>query len=327
MDCNKRFGWDDYLQHTSCVTEAERYQGALYVAKENKGEKKQQDWLGNVAAKLHGMSNGDKQLKSYMERLMAYDNVPRKRTKFINFAKNSLNLKADRDNVAERLWDLIGAKAEEPEAPVSPGAAAAASGQPQSTPHAMASAASTVNSATDVAKVEVNAGNEAVITAKAEEKAAKKAAKAAKKAAKAKATEEANASGESLAEVSAASSMALDAKAEAKAAKKRKRDAEVTADEEPPKLGHGGKRVKGQPQPHIDTLTKPIKWKKIINKELEDAGGKLSLKKLRKACVSEARAHPSHRGRDKEGLESEFDTVLSTFDKYAVADGAVTFAK
>ena len=52
MDCNKRFGGDEYLAHTSCVTEAERYQGALYVAKENKGDKKQQDWLGNVQAKL-----------------------------------------------------------------------------------------------------------------------------------------------------------------------------------------------------------------------------------------------------------------------------------
>ena len=52
MDCNKRFGWDDYLTHTTCVSEAERYQGALYVHKENKGEKKQASWLDAVQSKL-----------------------------------------------------------------------------------------------------------------------------------------------------------------------------------------------------------------------------------------------------------------------------------
>ena len=45
MDCNKRFGWDEYKNHTSCVSEAERYQGNLYVHKDNKGEVKQKSWL------------------------------------------------------------------------------------------------------------------------------------------------------------------------------------------------------------------------------------------------------------------------------------------
>ena len=74
--------------HTQCVSEAERYQGALYVAKENKGDKKQQDWLGNVQAKLDPSwfcFFG----KPYFDRLMAYDNIPRKKAKFVNFAKNA----------------------------------------------------------------------------------------------------------------------------------------------------------------------------------------------------------------------------------------------
>ena len=49
-------------------------------------------------------------MRPYMERLLAYDNIPRKRAKFINFAKNSLNLKADREGIAEKLWDVIGAQ-------------------------------------------------------------------------------------------------------------------------------------------------------------------------------------------------------------------------
>eukprot|EP00966_Prymnesium_polylepis_P277497 6411575-Prymnesium_polylepis.1 len=44
----------------------------------------------------------------YMQTLLKYDNIPRKKAKFVNFAKNSLNLKADREGIAEKLWDVIG---------------------------------------------------------------------------------------------------------------------------------------------------------------------------------------------------------------------------
>ena len=108
MDCNKRFEGDEYLSHTTCVSEAERYQGALYVHKDNKGEVKQQAWMSSVQKRLDE-ADGSAKLRPFMERLLAYDNVPRKRTKFINFAKNSLNLKQDRDGIAEKLWEVIGA--------------------------------------------------------------------------------------------------------------------------------------------------------------------------------------------------------------------------
>lgn len=52
MDCNKRFEGEAYKEHTTCVTEAERYQGHLYVPKDNKGEVKQQAWLDIMQAKL-----------------------------------------------------------------------------------------------------------------------------------------------------------------------------------------------------------------------------------------------------------------------------------
>ena len=58
--------WDEYATHTKCVSEAERYQGHLYQAKENKGEKKQADWLGAVHAKLQA-GGEDKQLNGYIE--------------------------------------------------------------------------------------------------------------------------------------------------------------------------------------------------------------------------------------------------------------------
>jgi cell growth-regulating nucleolar protein len=47
IDCGKDFPGDSYVSHTSCISEAEKYQGKLYKGKEkgNKGERKQQEWL------------------------------------------------------------------------------------------------------------------------------------------------------------------------------------------------------------------------------------------------------------------------------------------
>lgn len=48
IDCGKDFVGDAYQQHTSCVTEAEKYQGKLFKesdrGKPSKGEQRQQDW-------------------------------------------------------------------------------------------------------------------------------------------------------------------------------------------------------------------------------------------------------------------------------------------
>ena len=47
IDCGKDFHGDAYAEHTSCISEAEKYQGKLYKPKEkaNKGEAKQQEWI------------------------------------------------------------------------------------------------------------------------------------------------------------------------------------------------------------------------------------------------------------------------------------------
>lgn len=50
------------MAHTSCVSEAERYQGHLYVHKDNKGEVKQQAWLENVQSKLDSAGGGGERL-------------------------------------------------------------------------------------------------------------------------------------------------------------------------------------------------------------------------------------------------------------------------
>ena len=60
--------------------------------------------------------------------------------------------------------------------------------------------------------------------------------------------------------------------------------------------GAGEKRAKVEAA-EAELSGKPIKWKKLISKELQSCGGKMNLKELRKAVVAEARAHPSHTGR------------------------------
>lgn len=332
LDCNKKFGWDEYATHTKCVSEAERYQGHLYQAKENKGEKKQADWLGAVHAKLQA-GGGDKRLNGYIERLLQYDNVPRKKAKFVNFAKNSLNLKADREGIAEKLWDLVapdtaGAAQGTPAAPTPPAPSSASATTPAAAQadrrgSQLPSMPNSTNvgslmSGAPAKKTEARAPAEsdddedeqktAKAKAKAEAKAAKKAAKAEK--------EDAKPGGKSDDGDKKSKKRTLEGRTDG-----------VSASTNEPKLGHGGKRLKGQPQPPIDTATKPIKWKKIIQKELKSEGGSMTLKNLKKACVAEARAHPSHTGRDKEQIKQEFDEVLPTFHKFKVHNNVVSFAE
>ena len=48
MDCGKDFYGEEYAEHTSCISEAEKYQGALFKGEKGggtKGEKKQQQWI------------------------------------------------------------------------------------------------------------------------------------------------------------------------------------------------------------------------------------------------------------------------------------------
>merc|ERR1712126_126756 len=105
LDCGVDFPGDSYLKHTSCVTEAEKYQGHLYQAKdkENKGETKQKEWLKNV----HGTSGqtADPRLRSLLKKLSAYSNIPRKKKKFDNFCKNSVNVYDAK--TLDQLWDLF----------------------------------------------------------------------------------------------------------------------------------------------------------------------------------------------------------------------------
>ena len=94
---------DEYSKHTSCITEAERYEKTVW-----KGAKKkrnpQQEWMDIV---VHCSSNPPAHLRSYMTTMSELDNIPRNEKKFVNFASNSLHLRGNNTKVVEEIWNLL----------------------------------------------------------------------------------------------------------------------------------------------------------------------------------------------------------------------------
>jgi len=105
IDCGTDFPGDSYAKHTSCITEAEKYQGHLYQAKdkENKGDAKQKEWL----KKIQSLDHKDPRIKSLLAKVSEYSNVPRKKKKFENFCKNSVGVYDQ--STLDKLWDAFSA--------------------------------------------------------------------------------------------------------------------------------------------------------------------------------------------------------------------------
>lgn len=118
IDCSKVFRWDEWEAHTSCMSEAQKYQGKLFTAKEssNKGQAKQDAWVDNVEKKIEDPNAGiSPQVKALMVKLLGFNNIPRKQKPFANFVKNSLKIWNDKQ-IGE-MWDVIFAANAKPPAP------------------------------------------------------------------------------------------------------------------------------------------------------------------------------------------------------------------
>lgn len=105
VDCSVVFEGDDYAAHTSCVSEAQKYEGSLYRDKKKPGAAKlspQERWMAVVQQAQ--APAGDTRLQGVLQRVAGYDNVPRKRAKFTNFMKNSV-ASADAATV-DRVWAI-----------------------------------------------------------------------------------------------------------------------------------------------------------------------------------------------------------------------------
>lgn len=106
VDCSVVFEGNDYAAHTSCISEAQKYEGSLYREKSKAGGGKklsaQERWV-EVVQQARAPA-GDAKLQGVLSRVASYDNVPRKRAKFVNFMKNSV-ASADAATV-DRVWEI-----------------------------------------------------------------------------------------------------------------------------------------------------------------------------------------------------------------------------
>ncbi|XP_076759895.1 uncharacterized protein LOC143428722 [Xylocopa sonorina] len=108
VDCFKDFRGEEYVAHTKCITEAERYGGKDYVQKAsaNKGERKQQEWINvvnNVLKSETDLSNAE---RNFLNLLLKHENIPRKRVKFLNFVKSAIGNKTN-PAVVNSVWDKM----------------------------------------------------------------------------------------------------------------------------------------------------------------------------------------------------------------------------
>lgn len=107
MDCFKDFDGESVIAHTQCKTELERYSGKDYVAKAglNKGQKKQEAWVDLVRSITETKKNLSGGVTKILETISSYDNIPRKKAKFLNFMKNSFRYM--KINELEEAWTLL----------------------------------------------------------------------------------------------------------------------------------------------------------------------------------------------------------------------------
>ncbi|KAG2790782.1 hypothetical protein JG687_00001408 [Phytophthora cactorum] len=118
VDCSVVFEGNDYAAHTSCISEAEKYEKSLFQGDKNKsksGKKQtpQERWMDAVQS---ATCPEDHKVQDVLTRITGYDNVPRKKNKFVNFVTNSLAL---RDTaLVEKAWTIYETafKASAPEA-------------------------------------------------------------------------------------------------------------------------------------------------------------------------------------------------------------------
>jgi len=109
VDCSVSFWGDDYRAHTSCITEAERYEKTVYKGpKKNETNRKltpQERWMAIIQESL---DTAPPSLKPHFEQIVDLDNVPRKEKQFRNFASNSLRMHGrNGDSILTSIWKHI----------------------------------------------------------------------------------------------------------------------------------------------------------------------------------------------------------------------------
>ncbi|CAH0547262.1 unnamed protein product [Brassicogethes aeneus] len=108
VDCFKDFRGEEYVAHTKCITEEERYaaKGSLPNGVIKKGEVKQESWVDMIKSIIDTEPNLPPPHKNLLNTISSYNNIPRKKQKFINFIKSSSGGRANLKDV-EAIWNII----------------------------------------------------------------------------------------------------------------------------------------------------------------------------------------------------------------------------
>ncbi|XP_043267476.1 cell growth-regulating nucleolar protein isoform X2 [Venturia canescens] len=105
VDCHKDFYGQEYVSHTKCITESERYGGQDYVPKpgQNKGERKQQEWINIVKNVIETAKNLTMEERNILNILSRHENIPRKKAKFLNFIRSVMGNRINMP-VIDGIW-------------------------------------------------------------------------------------------------------------------------------------------------------------------------------------------------------------------------------
>jgi cell growth-regulating nucleolar protein len=105
VDCNQTFPGNEYAQHITCVTEAEKYQKSLYQGKTKNKLSPQDLWAATIQEAATNAHTAPSNIRHFVATLAECGNVPRNKNKFMNFAKNSLKLNSV--PVLESIWTFL----------------------------------------------------------------------------------------------------------------------------------------------------------------------------------------------------------------------------
>ncbi|XP_042204320.1 cell growth-regulating nucleolar protein-like [Homarus americanus] len=105
MDCNKDFWGQDYAEHTKCVSEDQKYGGNQFVAKENKGERKQEAWIEQIKERVADTKDMEPKLRELLDHITTFSNIPRKKEKFKNFLLNSAKIR--NGYLVDKAWEVF----------------------------------------------------------------------------------------------------------------------------------------------------------------------------------------------------------------------------
>ncbi|TDH67881.1 hypothetical protein CCR75_003455 [Bremia lactucae] len=101
VDCSVVFEGNDYAAHTSCISEAEKYEKTLCPSQKDKKQTPYERWMGVVQS---AKCVEDPTVQDVLTHIAGYANVPRKKHKFINFVTNSLALRDTK--LVEKAWSI-----------------------------------------------------------------------------------------------------------------------------------------------------------------------------------------------------------------------------